>query len=94
MYVFNHVEAMGRHKYEPVACQSSQVKCNFFRTVILCTLFMATKFEFESHESIFGENDSLEPLVVLVEFLSEISGVQTPKTPPPVTPWVRPIHSH
>jgi len=49
---------------------------------------MANKFEFESHENIFAENDTLEPLLVLVKFLSEISGVQTPKTSPPVTALV------
>jgi len=35
---------MGRHKCEAVACLSIQVKCNFMNC-LLCTLFMANKFD-------------------------------------------------
>jgi len=35
---------MGRHKCEAVACLSSQVICNFMNC-LLCTLFMANKFD-------------------------------------------------
>jgi len=41
---------MSRRKCEAIACLFSQVKCDFLRTFILCTLFVADKFDLISFD--------------------------------------------